>query len=102
MGKYAKDATPKQLEDFSELFENSLLDTYASTLVEFKDEEINILPPTGPTNSKTKARVNIEIVTSSNTYPGRYSMYLDKDNDWKIIKIEINGLNLGKIFRNHS
>ena len=100
MGKYAKDASPKQLEDFTEVFENSLLDTYASTLVEFKDEKINVLPPTGPTSSKTKARVNIEIVTSSNTYPGRYSMYLDKDNDWKIINIEINGMNLGKIFRN--
>ena len=100
MGKYAKDATPKQLEDFSEVFENSLLDTYASTLVEFKDEKINVLPPTGPNNSKTKARVNIEIVTSSSTYPGRYSMYLDKNNDWKIINIEINGMNLGKIFRN--
>ena len=100
MGKYAKDATPKQLEDFSEVFENSLLDTYASTLVEFKDEKINVLPPTSPINSKTKARVNIEIVTSSSTYPGRYSMYLDKNNDWKIINIEINGMNLGKIFRN--
>ena len=100
MGKYAKDATPKQLEDFSRVFERSLLDTYASTLVEFKDEKINVLPPSGPTNSKTKARVNIEIVTSSSTYPGRYSMYLDKYNDWKIINIEINGMNLGKIFRN--
>ena len=100
MGKYAKDATPKQLEDFSEVFENSLLDTYASTLVEFKDEKINVLPPTSSTNSKTKARVNIEIVTSSSIYPGRYSMYLDKNNDWKIINIEINGMNLGKIFRN--
>ena len=100
MGKYAKDATPKQLEDFSKVFKSSLLDTYASTLVEFKDEKINVLPPIGPTNSKTKARVNIEIVTSTSIYPGRYSMYLDKDNDWKIINIEINGMNLGKIFRN--
>ena len=100
MGKYAEDATPKQLEDFSKVFENSLLDTYASTLVEFKDEKINVLPPTSSTNSKTKARVNIEIVTSSSIYPGRYSMYLDKNNDWKIINIEINGMNLGKIFRN--
>ena len=100
MGKYAKDATPKQLEDFSEVFENSLLDTYASTLVEFKDEKINVLPPAAPTKSKTKVRVNIEIVTSSSIYPGRYSMYLDKDNNWKIINIEINGMNLGKIFRN--
>ena len=100
MGKYAKEASSKQLEDFSEVFENSLLDTYASTLIEFKDEKINVLPPADPSKSKTKARVNIEILTSSNTYPGRYSMYLDKDNDWKIINIEINGMNLGKIFRN--
>ena len=100
MGKYAKDATTNQLEDFSEVFEKSLLDTYASTLVEFKDEKINVLPPISPANSKKKVRVNIEIVTSSSTYPGRYSMYLDKNNDWKIINIEINGMNLGKIFRN--
>ena len=100
MGKYAKDASPKQLEDFSAVFENSLLDTYASTLIEFKDEKINVLPPADPSKLQTKARVNIEILTSSNTYPGRYSMYLDKDNDWKIINIEINGMNLGKIFRN--
>ena len=100
MGKYAKDASPKQLEDFSAVFENSLLDTYASTLIEFKDEKINVLPPADPSKLQTKARVNIEILTSSNTYSGRYSMYLDKDNDWKIINIEINGMNLGKIFRN--
>lgn len=100
MGKFGKRATAEQMSAFSEAFENSLLDTYASTLVEFKDEKIIVLPPTGPSKSKTKARVNIEIVTSSNVYPGRYSMYLDNDGNWKIINIEINGMNLGKIFRN--
>ena len=99
MGKYSKQATPEQMEAFSEAFENSLLDSYASTLVEFKDEKINVLPPAGPTKSINKARVNIEIVTSSNTYPGRYSMYLDREDNWKIINIEINGMNLGRIFR---
>ena len=79
---------------------NSLLETYASTLVEFKDEKINVLPPSKPQSSPNKARVSIEIVTSTNTYPGRYSMYLDKEGKWKIINIEINGMNLGKIFRN--
>ena len=100
MGKYAKQATSKQMKAFSEVFEKSLLDTYASTLVEFKDEKINVIPPVGPNKSANKARVNIEIVTSSSIYPGRYSMYLDKENNWKIINIEINGMNLGKIFRN--
>jgi phospholipid transport system substrate-binding protein len=27
-------------------------------------------------------------------------MYLDPEGRWKIINIEINGMNLGKIFRN--
>ena len=88
------------MEDFSKAFEDSLLDTYASTLVEFKDEKINVLPPKAQGMAKNKARVSIEIVTSSSTYPGRYSMYLDADENWKIINIEINGMNLGKIFRN--
>jgi phospholipid transport system substrate-binding protein len=100
MGKYYKQATFQQMEDFSKAFEDSLLDTYASTLVEFKDEKINVLPPKAQGMAKNKARVSIEIVTSSSTYPGRYSMYLDADENWKIINIEINGMNLGKIFRN--
>ena len=100
MGKYSKLATNLQLEEFSRAFENSLLDTYASTLVEFKDERINVIPPKKPSKISDKARVNIEIVTSSDTYTGRYSMYLDATGKWKIINIEINGMNLGKIFRN--
>ena len=100
MGKYSKVATNLQQEQFSRAFENSLLDTYASTLVEFKDEKINVIPPKKPSKISDKARVNIEIVTSSDIYTGRYSMYLDAAGKWKIINIEINGMNLGKIFRN--
>ena len=100
MGKYSKQASSEQMQAFSEAFENSLLNTYSSTLVEFKDEKINVLSPDTPQISKKKTRVNIEIVTSSSTYPGRYSMYLDKEGNWKIINIEVNGMNLGKIFRN--
>ena len=53
-----------------------------------------------PLSQKLRPESDIEIVTSSNVYPGRYSMYLDEDGNWKIINIEINGMNLGKIFRN--
>tara|TARA_X000001036_G_C20455164_1_gene715023 strand:+ start:93 stop:701 length:609 start_codon:yes stop_codon:yes gene_type:complete len=100
MGKYSNQASDDQMEAFSRAFEKSLLDTYSSTLVEFKDEKINVLPPNGNQTGQKKIRVNIEIVTSSNTYPGRYSMYLDFEGKWKIINIEVNGMNLGKIFRN--
>ena len=100
MGRYSKQATKDQIETFSDVFEKSLLDTYTSTLIEFKDEEIRVIKPESESKHKDKAIVKIEIVTSTKVYPGRYSMYLDKESNWKIRNININGMNLAKIFRN--
>ena len=44
--------------------------------------------------------MKIEIITSTKVYPGTYSMYLDKESNWKVRNININGMNLAKIFRN--
>ena len=99
MGKYYKVSTPSQRDRFSEAFRGSLLNTYSKTLIEFKDEEIIVLPPKNKSNSPNKVKVDIEIVTSSKSYPGVYSMYLDKNNEWKIINIVVNGINLGLTFR---
>ena len=96
MGRYSKQATKDQIETFSDVFEKSLLDTYTSTLIEFKDEEIRVLKPESESKHKDKAIVKIEIVTSTKVYPGRYSMYLDKESNWKIRNININGMNLAK------
>ena len=99
MGKHYKLSTPSQRERFSEAFRTSLLNTYSKTLIEFKDEEIIVLPPKNNSNSPNKVKVDIEIITSSKSYPGVYSMYLDKNNEWKIINIIVNGINLGLTFR---
>ena len=99
MGKYYKNASEVQRDEFSKAFESSLLDTYSGTLVEFKDEKIVVIPPNSPEKYKDKAKVKIEIITSSQSYPGTYSMYLDKEGKWKIINIVVNGINLGKTFR---
>ncbi len=99
MGKYYKNASEVQRDEFSKAFESSLLDTYSGTLVEFKDEKIIVIPPNSPEKYKDKAKVKIEIITSSHSYPGTYSMYLDKEGKWKIINIVVNGINLGKTFR---
>jgi len=99
MGKHYKDSNLSQKERFSEAFRTSLLNTYSKTLIEFKDEKIIVLPPKNKSNSINKAKVHIEIVTSSKRYPGVYSMYLDENNEWKIINIVVNGINLGLTFR---
>jgi phospholipid transport system substrate-binding protein len=99
MGKHYKVATSSQRGRFSEAFRTSLLNTYSKTLIEFRDEKIIVLPPESKSKSSNKTKVYIEIITSSKRYPGVYSMYLDKNNEWKIINIVVNGINLGLTFR---
>ena len=99
MGKHYKVSTSSQRDRFTETFRTSLLNTYSKTLIEFKDEKIIVLPPKNKSNSPNKVKVDIEIITSSKSYPGVYSMYLDKNNEWKIINIVVNGINLGLTFR---
>ena len=99
MGKHYKASTSSQRDRFSEAFRTSLLNTYSKTLIEFKDEKIIVLPPKGKPKSPNKVKVDIEIITASKSYPGVYSMYLDKNNEWKIINIVVNGINLGLTFR---
>ncbi len=99
MGKHYKASTSSQRDRFSEAFRTSLLNTYSKTLIEFKDEKIIVLPPKGKPKSPSKVKVDIEIITASKSYPGVYSMYLDKNNEWKIINIVVNGINLGLTFR---
>ena len=99
MGKHYKVSTSAQRDRFSEAFRTSLLNTYSKTLIEFKDEKIIVLPPKNKSRTPNKVKVDIEIITSSKSYPGVYSMYLDKNNEWKIINIVVNGINLGLTFR---
>ena len=99
MGKHYKSSTASQRERFSEAFKVSLLNTYSKTLIEFKDEKIVVLPSKNESESKSKVKVRIEIITASKSYPGVYSMYLDKNGEWKIINIVVNGINLGLTFR---
>jgi len=99
MGKHYEASSAFQRDKFSNVFRTSLLNSYSKTLIEFKDEKIIVLPPKNKPKFPNKVKVYIEIVTSSNNYPGVYYMHMDKNNEWKITNIMIAGINLGKIFR---
>ena len=100
MGKHYKEASDVQRNRFSEAFRSSLLNTYSKTLVEFQNEKIIVLPPKKVSKRSDRARVHIEIHTSTKKYKGIYNMYLDENSDWKIINIYIAGIDLGRTFRN--
>ena len=100
MGKHYKMASQDQRDKFQEIFKSTLLETYSKTLAEFKNEEIKIIPSINSSNKPNREKVHLEIVTSTKIYPAFYDMYLNKKNQWKVINIVINGVNLGVTFRN--
>ena len=100
MGRYYKDANKEQVDKFNEVFKESLLETYSKTLAEFKDEEILVSSEVKRSPKGNREKVSLQIVTSTKIYPAIYDMYLNKQGQWKLINIVINGVNLGLTFRN--
>jgi len=100
MGRHYKDANKEQIEKFNRVFKASLLDTYSKTLAEFKDEEILVSSNVKKSPKGNREKVSLQIVTSTKIYPAVYDMYLNKQGQWKLINIVINGVNLGLTFRN--
>ena len=99
MGKenYLK-STTEQRSEFIEVFKKSLLDTYASTLAQWGDQKI-VTNFTNKTTFEKIEDVNQDLLTESNSYPVTYKVRKSGE-DWKIINIIVNGVNLGLTFRN--
>ena len=100
LNKAYKSASQEQIYRFQERTKKLLLDTYVSTLLEFKDYEIF-------TNAKIKINKNktfeIEIKfdsSSSYSFITKFTVYRNKGGELKIINIIIDGINLGLTFRN--
>ena len=99
MGKenYLNSST-EQRSEFIEVFKNSLLDTYASTLAQWGDQKI-VTNFTNKTTFEKIEDVNQDLLTESNSYPITYKVRKSGEG-WKIINIIVNGVNLGLTFRN--
>jgi phospholipid transport system substrate-binding protein len=97
--KYYLASSKEQRLKFIESFKASLLDTYSSTLAQWGDQKIMTIFPELTEFQKTED-VKQNLITSSNTYPITYKVRRDKNGNWLIINIIVNGVNLGLTFRN--
>ncbi len=100
MGPYRAQATDEQLQRFASAFRRDLVETYGRGLVSYGDETIIVLPPNGDLTGQRKVTVQQEIRGVDGVFPLYYSMALNQKGEWKITNVVINGINLGKTFRN--
>ena len=98
--KYYLASSSDQRNDFVEIFKDSLLDTYAETLAQWENQAIVTIFPEEAIKDNIK---NIEVKQILNTgnskYPISYKLRKN-DQNWMIINIIVNGVNLGLTFRN--
>ncbi|TRX76246.1 MlaC/ttg2D family ABC transporter substrate-binding protein [Pseudomonas mangiferae] len=96
--KYSRQATPEQIKRFEEEFKRSLMQFYGNALLEYDNQSIRVLPSAGKQDPE-RASVNMEVKDKKGTvYPVSYTL-VNQGGAWKVRNVIINGINIGKLFR---
>ncbi|MDR8370913.1 ABC transporter substrate-binding protein [Pseudomonas lactis] len=95
--KYSRKATPAQMQTFQENFKKGLFQFYGNALLEYNNQGIVVDP--AKDESGDRAEVGMKVSGSNGAvYPVSYT--LTKINgEWKLRNVIINGINIGKLFR---
>lgn len=100
MGRYARQTTPKQRDEFVAKFKQSLFDSYAQALVNADKFEIVVKDAVINPQNDGRASVQMEVISSAgNRYPVTYSMYKTKQDRWMMENVIVEGVNIGLAFR---
>jgi len=100
MGKYFRNATPEQRRRFADVFRQTLIDTYTRGLVTFDYDELRVIDDQRPQRYEDQTSVEMEIVANNgDVYPVSYSLR-QADDEWRVVNVIVNGINLGLTFRN--
>jgi len=96
--RYSRRATAAQMLRFQENFKRSLMQFYGNALLEYNNSGVRVLPASVPEGAE-RAEVRMEVKDSQgNIYPVSYTM-VKIDGLWKLRNVVIEGINIGKLFR---
>ncbi|MBA1230041.1 ABC transporter substrate-binding protein [Pseudomonas viridiflava] len=95
--KYSRKASPAQMQRFQENFKRSLMQFYGNALLEYNNQGITV----SPAKEEGADRTSVDMQVKGNNgavYPVSYT--LEKvSGEWKVRNVIINGINIGKLFR---
>ncbi|PAU78778.1 toluene tolerance protein [Halovibrio salipaludis] len=102
MGKYARQASPEERDEFVRAFRRSLYDAYggAAVSIDSTDFELEVDSVKINPRHEDRATVNLSIITNSGErYGVAYSMYEPDDGKWQVENVIVEGINMGLAFR---
>lgn len=100
LGKYWKQASEEQRNSFIVEFKDMLIRTYGKSLADFGGAEVKVLPARGEQKGKYRT-VQTELSTGAGKTPLQvaYIFRNNKQNEWKVFDLAVDGLSLVKNFR---
>lgn len=99
MAAHWEQATEEQRNRFTETFTRGMVETLGKGLANYSDLKIVTLPPDGDFSTAKKVEVLQEVAAADGTSRISYTMAQNKSGEWKLINVILNGVNLGKSFR---
>jgi phospholipid transport system substrate-binding protein len=102
MGDFAENASEEQRQRFADVLKNSLMSTvttYTQGLAGTGEYKIDVVPPKEGDAEKRSVNVGLEVQTGESVNRLAFTMRLNKEEQWKIANMTLNGINLGITFR---
>lgn len=99
MGKYYRQATPKQVAAFVDVTEGTLLKTYSAAVIDFDPERLTVMPLARQRPGR-EVRVDAKFQLSDGS-PVDIAFYMEPktSEQWMLSNVVINNINFGLTFR---
>ncbi|UTF59688.1 phospholipid-binding protein MlaC [Gilvimarinus sp. DA14] len=97
MGDYYEKASQQQREAFAETFKKDLVGTYAKGIATYVDSDIQ-LQRGADVGDKRRVTVEQQVKYQGATHKLSYTMGKNREGQWKLINLVLNGANLGSSF----
>jgi phospholipid transport system substrate-binding protein len=98
MAKFYRQASAKQIEDFSVAFTHSLLNTYSRALVALRINDFEIQPNPSNSSKPGRQKVWVKVYANGAAYDINYAMK-KREQGWMVTNVTLDGINLGLAFR---
>lgn len=98
--KYYTSASKEQRERFKGVFHTSLIETYGKGLLGVEETKFEIAPAAPPKKPGDSVHVEQTLFSGSGRIAVVYTMGQAEDGRWKLKNVVLEGINLGKTFRN--
>lgn len=100
MGKYYRQASDVQRNKFAVVFKQTLIRTYAKSLLEFDVDTYDLVKANSVSPVDSKQIVSVNVVSKAGVGYTLVNYMVKSDGHWKLVNVMLNGINLRITFQN--